>query len=203
MEKMENRNLLILGAGQYGTVVKEIALALQYFEQIDFLDDGYGKINPNYHEEAVGKLERYETLAGTYGYAIVAMGNPKLRRMWTERLKSAGYRIPVLVSPRAYVSPSAQLQEGCVVEPLAGVQANALVGAGSYVSMGAIVNHNSIVMDFCHVDCGAIVESGAVVQSEQHVPAGMRIAKMDAAEAAEKIMAGLTMEEIHPVREQM
>ena len=184
---MENRNLLILGAGQYGTVVKEIALALQYFEQIDFLDDGYGEINPNYHEASVGKLESYETFAGTYGCGIVAMGNPKLRRMWTERLKSAGYRIPVLVSPRAYVSPSAQLREGCVVEPLAGIQANALVGAGSYVSMGAVVNHNSIVMDFCHVDCGAVVESGGLVDSGRKVEAGTVIRRKTPKETAAAI----------------
>ncbi|MBR1677729.1 MAG: acetyltransferase, partial [Clostridia bacterium] len=37
-----NRNLLILGAGQYGTVVKEIAKSMECFEKIDFLDDTFG-----------------------------------------------------------------------------------------------------------------------------------------------------------------
>ena len=34
-----NKNLLILGAGQYGTVVKEIAKSMDFFSQIDVLDE--------------------------------------------------------------------------------------------------------------------------------------------------------------------
>lgn len=34
-----NKDLLILGAGQYGMVAKEIAEAMNCFQKIDFLDD--------------------------------------------------------------------------------------------------------------------------------------------------------------------
>ena len=42
------QNLLILGAGQYGMVAKEIAESMRKYDHIDFLDDN----NPI----AVGKL---------------------------------------------------------------------------------------------------------------------------------------------------
>lgn len=34
-----NKNLLILGAGQYGYVAKEVAESMGHFEKITFLDD--------------------------------------------------------------------------------------------------------------------------------------------------------------------
>ena len=34
-----NKNLLILGAGQYGTVVKEIAKSMGFFSKIDVLEE--------------------------------------------------------------------------------------------------------------------------------------------------------------------
>ena len=34
-----NRDLLIIGAGQYGMVAKEIAESMRCFDKIDFLDD--------------------------------------------------------------------------------------------------------------------------------------------------------------------
>ena len=37
-----NKNLLILGAGIFGTVMKELAEEMGVFEKIDFLDDTYG-----------------------------------------------------------------------------------------------------------------------------------------------------------------
>ena len=47
-----NKNLLILGAGQYGCVAKEIAESMKVFKKIDFLDD--------HNEIAVGKIAEYE-----------------------------------------------------------------------------------------------------------------------------------------------
>lgn len=38
-----NKNLLILGAGQYGQVAKEIAEDMEYLEKISFLDDRFGE----------------------------------------------------------------------------------------------------------------------------------------------------------------
>ena len=161
-----NKNLLILGAGQYGTVVKEIAQSMECFEKIDFLDDSYGTDNPNYHEEAIGKIEHSENYAGEYTFAIPAIGNPAKRLELIEKLEEQAFRIPVIVSPKAYVSPSAQLQKGVVVEPLAGIHANVVVGAAAYVSMGAVINHNSVVLEGCHVDNNAVVMSGALVTAK-------------------------------------
>lgn len=74
--------------------------------------------------------------------------------------------IPVIVSSRAYVSPSAQLQKGVIVEPLVGIHANVVIGYSSFISMGAIVNHNAVVLEGCHIDNNTVVMSGALVTAK-------------------------------------
>lgn len=192
-----NKNLLILGAGQYGTVAKEIAQSMNFFEKISFLDDSFGKDNPNYHEESIGKLDDAERLSADYSYAIVAIGSPKIRRNLTKMLEEYGYTVPILVSTRAYVSPSAQLAKGCIVEPLAGIHANAVIGAGTIISMGAVVNHNSMVMNYCHINCGAIVMSGAVVESGTKLDAGRIVEKFSAEEYAKVVEKSVLDEEFN------
>ena len=64
-----NKNLLILGAGGHGRVVKETAEAMEVFEKIDFLDD-----NPDC-EEAIGLCSDNEKFAGTYSYAFLGTAN--------------------------------------------------------------------------------------------------------------------------------
>lgn len=164
-----NKNLLILGAGQYGTVVKEIAQSMGCFEKIDFLDDSFGTDNPNYHEDAIGKIELLDEHHVDYHYAIPAIGDPEKRLELLEALMENGYQIPVIISPRAYISPSAQLQKGVVIEPLAGIHANVIVGSGSCISMGAVVNHNSMVLEGCHIDNNAVVMSGALVVAKTYI----------------------------------
>ena len=160
-----NSNLLIVGAGQYGMIVYEIARSIGSFDRIDFLDDN--------KEVAVGKLADYEKFSDAYHYAIAAIGNTEIRKRWTQKLEDASYNIPVLISPKAYVSPSASLEKGVVVEPMAVVHARSVVGKGSIISANATVNHNSECGAFCHVDCGAVVASNVKLPDETNVTYGV------------------------------
>lgn len=166
-----NKNLLILGAGQYGTVVKEIAKTMGCFEKIDFIDDTFGidEMEGNYHEQSIGTLSDYEKFLPDYSYAIVAIGNAKVRRKWTEKLIEMGYMIPVIVSPKAFVGNTAQLRYGVVVEPMAVIHENVAAGIATFISAGAVVNHNSFVADYCHIDNNAVVMRGALVPSMTYV----------------------------------
>ena len=121
---MNGKKLLILGAGQYGQLVRETALAIGSFAKVAFLDDG----NP----VALGKLEAYSNFVREYSCAFVAIGNPTVRRFWLDRLEQAGFELPVLVHPKAWVSPSAQLAPGVIVEPMAVANAGAKVGRGPF-----------------------------------------------------------------------
>lgn len=166
-----NNSLLILGAGQYGMVAKEIAEAMKAFEKIDFLDDN--------SELAIGKLDAYEPLVMDYNYTVVAIGDSELRLKWIQKLVEACYRVAVLVHPSAYIAPSAQLQKGCIVEPHAVVQTNAALAVGVLLSAGAIVGHDSFVGDGCHIDTGAVIEPNSVVPLGMTIACGQRFGKKD------------------------
>lgn len=161
---MNNKKLLILGAGQYGRVVRETAEAMGCFEQIAFLDDN--------SPAAIGKLEQYPKFADQFGSAFVAMGNPQLRLRWLNDLKEAGFVLPALIHPRAYVSPSAKLECGVIVEAMAVVNSEAVVRCGGLICAGAVVNHNSTVETCCQIDCNAVVAANAVVPEGRKIPSG-------------------------------
>lgn len=167
----KNKNLLILGAGQYGTVVKEIAKSLGCFERIDFLDNSFGikETEGDYRENSIGKLAEYEKFINEYTYGIIAIKNAETRRVWTEKLIEACYKIPILVSPKAFVGNTSQLSCGVVVEPMAVVHENVAIGVGTFVSSGAVVNHNSFVADYCHIDNNAVISSGVLLPPMTYV----------------------------------
>ena len=108
-------NLLISGAGEYGQLVKE--LARNKFTTIDFLDDN--------SPVAIGKLGNYNHLKDKYQNAIVAIGNNEIRAQWIDRLEESGYDLPIILSDRAYISPSAIVEPGCIVEPMTVINSNA------------------------------------------------------------------------------
>lgn len=171
-----NNNLLIIGAGQYGLVAREIALAMGNFGEIAFLDDSFSSVmgsqclpgaegnrGQDCSPHIIGATGDIEKFAAKFRYGFVAIGNPQIRRKFIEMLCSKSITPAILVHPTAYVSPSAQIQEGCCIEPLAVVQTEAIVAISSFVASGAVIRHNAFVSDFCHIDCNAVVESTAIV----------------------------------------
>ena len=156
-------NLLILGAGQFGLMVKEIAESMNCFDKIDFLDDN--------NEIAIGKLNDYENFSCEYRYAVVAIGNHEIRLSYIQKLEEACFIVAIIASPSAHIAPSAQIMKGSIIEPMAVVQANSAVAVGCIISSGAVIRHNAFVGDVCHVDCNAVVMSGSIVPAKTKIEA--------------------------------
>ena len=161
----QNEKLLIIGAGQYGLVAREIALAMGCFSEISFLDDSY----PTQNSAVIGTSRDLEKFAKDFRFGFVAIGNPEVRRRLVESLVSCGVSPVTIVHPTAYVSPSAKLEPGCCIEPLAVVQTDAALGTATFVASGAVVRHNATINEYCHIDCNAVVQTGAVVPAATKV----------------------------------
>ncbi|MCF8019079.1 MAG: PglB [Vallitaleaceae bacterium] len=165
------KNLIILGAGGHGRVVKEAAEAMNVFDKIDFLDDN--------SEMAIGKLNAISEISKEYKYAFVAIGSNELRMEWIKRIEELGYILPVLIHPRAIVSPSASVYPGTIVTMGALVQTNVVIEKGCIVGSGTIIDHDSFIGYGTHIDSGAIVKSNCIVMSNKKVESGMIVTKKD------------------------
>lgn len=157
-------NLLILGAGTHGRVVRETAIAQGIFEQIDFLDD--------LATEAIGTCSDYLLHCNRYTHAFVAFGDNSLRAHWLEKLRQANFVIPVMIHPQAFVSPSAQIAEGSIVLAKAAINTGAPVEQGSIIGLGSLVDHDARIKEFCHINTGAIIAAGSTVPPRCKVEAG-------------------------------
>ncbi|OPZ32567.1 MAG: UDP-N-acetylbacillosamine N-acetyltransferase [Tenericutes bacterium ADurb.BinA124] len=150
MSNVDKRaKLLILGDTPYGQVIKEIA-AVKY-PTIAFLDDE--------SETAIGKLSDLAKFARDYK-AVIAFEDFARRKEIYEKLIKAGFSVVSIISPRAFVAKSAQIEPGCVIEPMAVVHTGAKINKGTFVCAGAVVNHHAVVNEFCKIDCNAVVNFG-------------------------------------------
>ena len=79
-----------------------------------------------------------------------------LREKIYVRIKAAGGNLPVIVSPGAYVSKHAKVEEGTVVMHGAFVNAGATVGKNCILNSNSLVEHEAEIGDFCHISTSAI-----------------------------------------------
>ena len=161
--------LLILGAGQYGQLVKDEAS--DAYEIIDFLDDC--------SDNAIGMLSDFDKF--DYDFYFVAIGNNAVRKEWCLKLLNSGKKLATIISKKSFVSPTAKLGEGCIVESMAVVNANSTIGIGTIISAGAIVNHNAKIGNYCHLDCDSLIGSNAVVSDLNKILYGQVVKKPESA----------------------
>ena len=83
-----NGNLLIVGAGSYAIVAAEIAENMGCFDKIAFVDDAVKNLKNG--APVVGTTRDLESLEREYGYIVVAIGNPKVRLSFLDKIQQLG-----------------------------------------------------------------------------------------------------------------
>jgi sugar O-acyltransferase (sialic acid O-acetyltransferase NeuD family) len=146
-------NLLILGAGGHGKVIADIALLMNKWENIAFLDDTKQN-NPIGNMPIIGKLEDYALHKKEYQYAFVAIGNNRLRFEWFERLSNEGFIIPTLIHPFSAVSKFSKIGEGTVIMGGVVINPNAQIGRACIINTSSSIDHDCLLADGVHISPG-------------------------------------------------
>lgn len=167
--------LLILGAGGHGRVVAEAAALEGRWEAIAFLDD-IRKDSMVDGLPVLGGLVDYRAYIGDYGQAAVAIGDNAKRLEWLERLCDAGYGLPVIVHPKAAVSPRSQVGQGTVILAGAVVNPGVVLGEGCIVNIHAAIDHDCRIGKGVHIATGANLRSMVTVGDTALIGAGACLA---------------------------
>lgn len=149
---MKNK-LLIIGASGHGKVVADIAIEMNKWQRIVFLDDDES-IESSMGIEVIGKSSDAFTYINDYDI-FIAIGNNEIREKIQNRLETAGASIPVLVHPVAVLGEQVGLKSGTVV--MAGVVINCCtrIGKGCIINTGATIDHDNVIEDYVHISPGA------------------------------------------------
>ena len=107
-------------------------------------------------------------LANEYENFLIALGqikSPETRIRLFQTLKESEAKLPVMVSPLAYVSKHAEIGEGTIIMHHALINAGAKIGNNCIINTKSLIEHDAIIGDHCHIATGAIINGGVKVGS--------------------------------------
>jgi len=108
-----------------------------------------------------------EELFKTCKNAVVTVGQIKTNQTRVKlfnKLKNIGFNLPTIISPLAYVSKHASIDEGTVVMHHSLINANASIGKNCIINTKALIEHDTIVKDNCHISTASVLNGGVVVE---------------------------------------
>ncbi len=170
-----NTPIMIIGAGGYARTIHDAIMSKGKFDVLGFVDN-----HVEAGQEFCGLPVRLETefvQSGFSGGIVVGLGDNGLRakivNVYRKRLPSATF--PIIVHPRAIVSPSAQIGSGTVILGGAVVGANASVGEFCSVWTNAVIEHDSVASDFVTLAPSATTGGNVVIGARTFLGLGCRI----------------------------
>lgn len=164
--------LLIIGAGGYGKVVAETAELEGKWDDIAFLDD---KGDTVLSYRIIGKSNEYERFKVEYEHAIVCLGDNEKRMYLIHMILKAGYKVPVIIHPKAWVSKYSDIGAGCVILAGSVINTGTKIGRGCIVNINSCIDHDCTVSDGVHVCSGAVVRSMCNIGSLSYIGAGSTV----------------------------
>jgi UDP-3-O-[3-hydroxymyristoyl] glucosamine N-acyltransferase len=179
--------LLVYGSRTFGAVVRRLVEDCGHAFS-GFIDDIHKGPDVVGTFDAVVRTHRAADYACVNGVGYTDLA---ARLTVAERVIAAGYAMPALIHPRAYVGPHSRLGVGGMVMAGALVDANVDIGPGAVIWPGAVVSHdsfvggntflspNSTVCGCCRVGASCFVGAGAVIVDHAVVPDGTRIRALE------------------------
>ena len=114
----------------------------------------------------IGTDNDINRLAKKYQNALITLGFIKdttLRIKLFNLAKKTGFKLPRIVSPRAYVSRHSKIGMGTIVMHNAVVNANSFIGDNCIINSKALIEHDCLISNHTHISTNAVINGGVKV----------------------------------------
>lgn len=159
-----SKRLIIIGAGGHGKVVADIAMKMNLWSDIAFLDDKTS-VKSNSGFSIIGRIAQALEFKDNSDF-FIAIGNNGVRRKLQEWLEQNQCSLVNLIHPSAVIAPDVEIGLGT------SIMANVVINSATIIKKGCIINtsssieHDNIIEDFVHVSPGVRTAGGVVVGSD-------------------------------------
>lgn len=101
----------------------------------------------------------------------IAVGEPRYRKQLGEKVRNKGYKLALIISPKADVSLGAQLGEGVVVKDNSIISSDAVIGENTWINSDAIIGHDVNVGKNCQISSLSLVAGRTKVGNDVYIGA--------------------------------
>ena len=144
--------LIIIGASGHGKVVADIAIKMNKWQSIAFLDDDES-IKTSMGLEVIGRTADAFTYKDEADF-FVAIGSNTTREKIQEKLIEQGINVICLIHPSAVIGTNVEIGFGSVVMAGVVINSSSRIGNGCIINTSSSIDHDNVIGNYCHISPG-------------------------------------------------
>jgi sugar O-acyltransferase (sialic acid O-acetyltransferase NeuD family) len=170
-----NRSLVLVGAGGHSRSCIDVISS-----QGKYVICGLVGEKTEIGKEILGHLvigcdQDLADIVASVPFAVVSLGqimNLDQRIRVIDKVKQAGFKMPLVVSPHAYIAPTTKVGAGTIVMHHVMINSQATIGVNCIVNTKSLVEHDVVIGDCCHISTGVIINGGVRIGSGTFIGSG-------------------------------
>lgn len=169
-------DIILIGAGGHARACIDVVELSGKFKVVGLVEKNEVNNQDNLGYPIIGTDDDLKEIHQKYNNALITVGQIKSAETRIKLfllLKEMEYTLPVIVSPRAYLSKRAQIGDGTIVMHDVIVNANVKIGKNCIINNKALIEHDAVIGDHCHIATGAIVNGEVAVGSQSFIGSGV------------------------------
>jgi sugar O-acyltransferase (sialic acid O-acetyltransferase NeuD family) len=174
MLNLQNRGIIIVGAGGHAGVLLDVLLLNGAF--VLGLTDMSQKFEKKIENIPIlGSDEVIFNYRNSEILLVNGIGSTEVsdkRRNLYEHFSNLGYEFANVIHPSAILSNSIKLGDGGQIMAGAVIQSNVQIGYNSIVNTRSSIDHDCIIGNHVHIAPGAILSGGCVIEDNVHIGTG-------------------------------
>lgn len=144
--------LIIIGASGHGKVVADIAIKMNKWQSIAFLDDDES-IKTSMGLQVIGRTADAFTYKDEADF-FVAIGSNTTREKIQEKLIEQGINVICLIHPSAVIGTNVEIGFGSVVMAGVVINSSSRIGNGCIINTSSSLDHDNMIEDYVHISPG-------------------------------------------------
>jgi sugar O-acyltransferase (sialic acid O-acetyltransferase NeuD family) len=178
MKKNNLQKICILGSGGHATSCIDLIESTNKFEIIGIISQKNDKKNNEKFlkkYQIIGSDDDYKKISKFCKNIVIGISFYKdlsLRSKMFKVLKKAGFKLPVVCSPRSHVSLGTKINEGTQIFHNVTINKNVIIGKNCIINSHALIEHDVIIEECSQVSTGAIINGGCVIKKNSFIGSG-------------------------------
>ena len=145
--------LIIIGASGHGKVVADIAIKMNKWQSIAFLDDDES-IKTSMGLEVIGKTAHAFSYKDEADY-FVAIGSNTTREKIQKKLIEQRLNVVSLIHPSVVIGKDVEIGIGSVVMAGVVINSSSRIGNGCIINTSSSLDHDNVIEDYVHISPGS------------------------------------------------
>jgi len=167
------KNIIVFGAGEFGTLIQNVMSYNQDFQIAAFGDDNLDKTKittgdvPLFNQGDLFQFSKENEIKT----AIMAIGDNRVRGVKYNLFKDAGFEMLSIVHPKALIDTEVVYGDNVIIEMGTAIHTHSTIGNNVFLGGDAMIGHHNIIGN--HVLVGGNVSFGGAVIVEDYVSIGV------------------------------